>query len=238
LPRKEQVARKIEKLFRAPYGVPNGLQVTGEELWIVDQITDRVALVEIAPPSAYGVTRLIREIPTESSNTSGLAGGGGSLWLAANGSGSTWRPERPTDAQQGEIFEVDPETGATRNRYPVPGGGGVHGMEYDRGEEGYAWVTTLRDRTLSKVRIADWSVQHVIPLPYGRAHGVVRVEDGVWVVHTSERVIVKLELERGEELDRVAVPAAQPEPHGLSSFGEDLLYCDATSGWVVKVELG
>ena len=40
------MGRKIEKLFRAPYGVPNGLQVTDEGLWIADQITDRVALVE------------------------------------------------------------------------------------------------------------------------------------------------------------------------------------------------
>ena len=35
------MSRTIEKLFRAPYGVPNGLQVTDEGLWIVDQITDQ-----------------------------------------------------------------------------------------------------------------------------------------------------------------------------------------------------
>ncbi len=231
------MARKIEKLFRAPYGVPNGLQVTAEGLWIVDQISDRVALIEIAEPSEYGVTRLVREIPSESSNTSGLACGGGSLWLAANGAGTLWRPERETDAQQGEIFEIDPETGTTLNRYPVPGGGGVHSMEYDPCEEGFVWVTTLKDQTLSKMRIADWSVQHVIPLPYGRAHGVVRVEEGVWVIHTAERVIVKLDAESGEEVDRVTVPKSEPEPHGLSIFGDDLLYCDATSGWVVKIEM-
>ena len=27
---------KIEKAFRSPYSVPNGLQVTDEGLWIVD----------------------------------------------------------------------------------------------------------------------------------------------------------------------------------------------------------
>ena len=120
------MSRKIEKLFRAPYGVPNALQAVEEGLWITDQITDRVALVEIAAPSEYGVTRLIRDIPSESSNTSGMAWGGGSLWLAANGAGTLWRPERPTDAKsgQGEIFEVDPDTGATRNRYQCPAGVG------------------------------------------------------------------------------------------------------------------
>ena len=116
------MSRTIEKLFRAPYGVPNALQVVEEGLWITDQITDRVALIEIAEPSEYGVTRLIRDIPSESSNTSGMAWGGGSLWLAANGAGTLWRPARPTDAAQGtgEIFEVDPDTGATATAIQCP----------------------------------------------------------------------------------------------------------------------
>ncbi len=233
------MARKIEAWFRAPYSVPNGLQVTDEGLWIVDQITDRVALIELENPNEYGVTRLIRDIPTESSNTSGLTFGGGALWLAANGPATLWRPPRPTDAQagMGEIFQVDPASGATLARYPLPGGGGTHGLEYDRYEEGVLWLTTLKSQTLTKVRIADWKVQHVIPLPYGRAHGVVRVADGIWVVHTSERVIVKLDLADVRVLDRIEVPAPLPEPHGLSIFGQDLLYCDATSGWVVRIWL-
>ena len=83
---------KIETLFRSPYSVPNGLQVTDDGLWIVDQITDRVALVEITADPDYTVPKLIRDIPSESSNTSGMTYGGGSLWLAANGSGERWRP--------------------------------------------------------------------------------------------------------------------------------------------------
>jgi len=233
------MGRTIEKLFRSPYGVPNALQVVDEGLWITDQITDRVALVEIADPSEYGVTRLIRDIPSESSNTSGMALGGGSMWLAANGPGTLWRPERPTDAQQGqgEILEIDPATGVTRNRYPVPDGGGVHGMEYDIYEEGYVWITTLKSQTLSKVKIDGWSVEQVLDLPYVRAHGVVRVEDGIWVVHTADRVIVKLDVESGVELDRLGVPESDPQPHGLSIFGENLIYCDAASGWVAKIHL-
>lgn len=233
------MARKIEAWFRAPYSVPNGLQVTDEGLWIVDQITDRVALIELENPNEYGVTRLVRDIPTESSNTSGLTFGGGTLWLAANGPATLWRLPRPTDAQAGtgEILQVDPASGATLARYPLPGGGGTHGLEYDRYEEGVLWLTTLKSQTLTKVRIADWSVQQVLPLPYGRAHGVVRVADGIWVVHTSERTIVKLDLADGRVLDRLDVPASLPEPHGLSIFGQDLLYCDATSGWVVHIWL-
>ncbi len=113
----------------------------------------------------------------------------------------------------------------------------MHGMEYDPYEEGMVWITTLRSQTLSKVRVQDWTVQHVIPLPYDRAHGVVRVEEGVWVVHTADRVIVKLDCAEGTELDRIEIAPSDPEPHGLSACGDDLLYCDATSGWVVQISL-
>lgn len=226
---------KIEKVFRSPYSVPNGLQVTNEGLWIVDQITDRVALVEITCDPEYHVPKHIRDIPSESSNTSGMAFGGGSLWLAANGSGERWRPVRDTDAQTGEIFQVDPNTGETVGRFPVPEGGGTHGVEYDNYDEGHLWVQTLKNQEIHKVRISDWSIQHTLPLPYGRAHGTVRVEDGLWVTHTSDRVIVKLDLEDGTILDKIEVSEEYPEPHGLSIYGEDFLYCDASSGWVAKI---
>jgi sugar lactone lactonase YvrE len=224
-----------DKLFRAPCSVPNALEVTDDGLWIADQITDRLALIEIDEPSEYGVTMWRREIDSQCSNTSGMAFGDGSIWLAANGAATIWRPERPEDAQTGEILRVDPTDGSTLGRWPVPGGGGVHGIEYDHFEKGFVWVTTLSQQTLSKMRIDDWSVQHVIPLPYERAHGVVRVEDGVWVVHTSERVIVKLNLTDGTELQRLEVPESAPQPHGLARYGQNLLYCDATSGWVAEI---
>ena len=233
------MARHIEKVFRSPYAVPNCLQVTDEGLWIVDQITDRVALVENTKAGDYGVTKLIRDIPSESSNTSGLSYGDGALWLAANGPGTLWRPARPTDAQPGlsDIFKVDPATGATLARYPLPGGGGTHGLDYDNYEPGMIWLSTLKSQTLSKVRISDWSVQHVLQLPYNRGHGVVRVEDGIWMVFTSDRVIVKLDPVSGRELARIEIPQPYPEPHGLCLSGKDLLYCDATSGWVTKITL-
>lgn len=231
------MAPTFEPLFRAPYALPNGLQLTPEGLWIVDQISDRVALVEMTAPNDYGVTKLLAEIATESSNTSGLTYGGGTLWLAANGPGTLWRAPRPTDAASGEILQVAPTTGHTLQRRLLPGGGGTHGMEYDRYEPDTLWLTTLKTQTLTKVRISDWSVQLVLPLPYGRAHGVARVADGIWVVHTADRVIVKLDARSGAELDRITVPKESPEPHCLSADGGNLLYCDATSGWIVRVRL-
>jgi streptogramin lyase len=232
-----EVARQIETLFRAPYALPNDLQMTEQGLWIVDQVTDRVALVAPdAPDPEYRTCRMAHEIATESSNTSGLAYGEGSLWLAANGSGAgRWRTPRETDASEGEILRVDPATGKTLHRFPVPGGGGTHGLDYDPYEPGTLWLTTLRAQTLTQVRIAEGSIRHVIPLPYGAAHGVVRVEDGIWVVHKLEWVIVKLDPRDGTVRDRIEIPRDRPEVHGLSRAGDDLLYCDATTGWIVRI---
>ena len=121
---------KCTNLFRSPFSVPNGIQATADGLWVVDQITDRVAFVERSAPNDYGGTQYLKEISTESSNTSGLTWGDGSLWLAANGDGSLWRPPRATDTRKGtgDILRVDPATGRTLNRWPVPDGGGVHGV--------------------------------------------------------------------------------------------------------------
>ena len=53
----------IENLFRSSYGVPNGLQLTDEGLWMVDQVTDRVALMSMKDEDmddVYGIRRLLK----------------------------------------------------------------------------------------------------------------------------------------------------------------------------------
>ncbi len=230
---------EIRNLFRAQYGVPNGLQITDQGLWIADQVTDRCALMEIGEPDeVYRVAKLIKEIPSESSNTSGLTYGEGLLWFAANGAGGRWRSARDTDAPSGEVLGVDPETGETKRREKIPDGGGTHGIEYDPIEPGTLWLTTLKSQTATQVKISDWSILREVKLPYVRAHGMIRVVDGLWVVHTGDRVILKLDVETNEEKDRIEVPEPHPEPHGLSKLTDSSwIYCDAASGWVAEIQL-
>ena len=70
---------KVIKLFKAPDPNPNALEATSEGLWVGDQVTERVCLID------WKTGKLIRALQTESHNTSGMAVGGGYLWLAANG---------------------------------------------------------------------------------------------------------------------------------------------------------
>ena len=217
----------VEVVFKAPEPYPNGIQFTDEGLWVVDQKSDRATLVDPADGKA------IRSVETESSNTSGLTWGDGALWLAANGA-SVHREPRAWDAQKGmgEVLRVDARTGRTLARYPLPGGGGVHGIEWD-GDT--LWVTTLKAQTLSRVDPADFRVLHVIPVPLGRAHGLVRERDGIWCVHTTDRVIVKLDVQDGREMDRIAIPAPNPEPHCLTARDGQLWYCDAIAGDICRI---
>ena len=62
-----------------------------------------------------------------------------------------------------------------------------------------------------------------------------RVEDGLWSTHTSDRLIVKLDLEDGSPMDQIYVSEDCPEPHGLSLYEDNFIYCDASSGWVGKI---
>ena len=231
------MTRQITRHSRAIYGVPNGIQVTDEGIWVVDQLTDRLALIENTEPNVWGVAKIIREFATDSSTTSGIAWGEDVMWMAANGPGDRWRPPRETDATTGEILKVDPQDGRTLARYPLPGGGGTHGIEYDHFDPGHVWLTTLQQQTLTLVRSDDWSIVRTVPLPYGAGHGVVRVEDGLWMVFKEDRLICKLDPSDGSVLDQVEIGPEHPEPHGLSIFGDNLLYCDATSGWIVEVSL-
>ena len=63
---------KVFAAFRSPYAQPNGMQMTDEGLWVADQVTDRCALVETENINRYGKTLVLRELDTESSNTSGM----------------------------------------------------------------------------------------------------------------------------------------------------------------------
>ncbi|MCW5979263.1 MAG: hypothetical protein KIT09_14405 [Bryobacteraceae bacterium] len=207
---------KVVTLFKSPEGNPNALETVPEGLWIGEQVTDRAHLVDWEG-------KLIRSVDTESSNTSGIAYGGGFLWMGANGK-ATWREPRPADATTGEILKVDPSNGKTLARYPVPGGGGVHGLEY---AEGKLWITSLKIGKLTQVDPADFRVVHQIPVQLSRAHGLAWDPPGIWCMFSNDRVIQKLDVRDGAVLDVITLSKDDPDPHGMCMHNGKLYYCDA-----------
>jgi hypothetical protein len=82
---------KVERLFKAPDAHPNALEAAPDGLWIGDQVSEKVFKVD------WTTGKVLHEVQTESHNTSGIALGGGYMWLGANGGVSGRRPPRPTD---------------------------------------------------------------------------------------------------------------------------------------------
>ena len=120
---------RVEALWRSPDAYPNALEATERGLWVGEQLTNTAYLLD------WETGRVLRKVPTESTNTSGMAFGNGLLWMAANGPALRREP-RPSDSKTGMVLKVDPHTGETLARYPIPGGGGVHGLTW-------GWKLTL-----------------------------------------------------------------------------------------------
>ncbi len=229
---------KVVKLFKSPDGFPNALETTPEGIWIGEQTTDRAWLVDLNG-------KPLRKVETESSNTSGIAYGGGFLWMGANGK-ANGRPPKPTDATTGEVVKVDPKTGKTIARYPIPGEGGVHGLEF---AEGTLWITSLKIQKLSQVDPKDFRLIHQIPVHLGRAHGLAWDPPGIWCIHSTDRVIHKLDARDGRILEIVTLTKDDPDPHGLCLYKGSLYYCDAgiapggisngspSAGYVCRIDL-
>ena len=208
---------KVEPLWKSPDGHPNALEATEEGLWVGEQVTDVAYLLD------WESGKVLRKIPTESSNTSGMASGGGFLWMAANGR-ATWRKPRPTDAKTGKVVKIDAQTGKTVARYPIPGGGGVHGLTW---AENSLWVTTLRQKSLTRVDV-NFNILDSIPVTLSRAHGLAWDNDSIWCVFSNDYVIQRLDAKDGTILEAVQLSrGSDPDPHGMTRYKGTFYYCDA-----------
>jgi len=230
---------KVVKLFRSPDGHPNALETVKEGLWIGEQVTDRAYLVDWKG-------KVLKKVETESSNTSGIAYGGGYLWMGTNGK-ATHRPPRPTDGTTGEVVKVDPNTGKTVARYPVPGEGGLHGLEF---AEGTLWMTSLKIQKLSQVDPKDFRLIRQIPVHLSRAHGLAwDPPNAIWCMHSTDRVIHKLDAKDGRILEVITLAKDDPDPHGMCLYKGHLYYCDAgiapggksnespSAGYICRIDL-
>ena len=203
--------------YDPPCRMPNGLQWFEDELYVMDQQTDQVYVMNT---EGY-VTRVI-DTPTE--NGSGITVGGGFLWTASNGE-TRFRDHRPSDTHIGWIYQLNLQTGAFVNRWRTPDGGGIHGLEWD---DGKLWVTAFNPKAIHICDPSDdMKILETFEVPTERLHGLARDGDGIWCAHTTDQVIIKYGVESGEELDRIVFGEDSPAPHGLSIRDGELWYSDA-----------
>ena len=207
---------RVEALWKSPDAYPNALEATDEGLWVGEQLTNIAYLL------SWETGKVLRKVPTESTNTSGMAFGNGFLWMAANGPALRREP-RPTDSKTGRVLKVDPDTGETLARYPIPGGGGVHGLTW---AENSLWITTLRRKSLTRVD-ANFKELHSIPVTLGRAHGLAWDWNTIWCMFSNDRVIHRLDAKNGRILEAIQLGSSDPDPHGMTLHKGTFYYTDA-----------
>mgnify|MGYP001066684003 CR=1 len=209
---------KVEPLWRSPDGHPNGLEAAGDGLWVGEQITDRAWLLD------WKTGKPLVKFETQSSNTSGIACGGGYVWMAANGAAHL-RPSRPHDvAKGGRIVKLDAKTGEHIRNYSTPNGGGVHGLVWCLDS---LWITQFGPNKNITRTDAELNFIHSFPVPFERAHGLAWDGESIWCMFSNDRRMLKFDIRDGRVLEAVQLSETDPDPHGLTCHEGVFYYCDA-----------
>ena len=212
-----RMRRKVEVLYQSPEGNPNGLEATPEGLWVGEQITDRAYLLD------WETGKPLTSHETQSSNTSGIAAGGGYVFMAANGP-PILRDRRPHDLEKGgRIVKLDAKTGKHIKNYKTPNGGGLHGLLWAQDS---VWITQFGPNAILRSD-ADINVSSSFPIPLERAHGLAWDGKYVWCMFSNDFRVLKFDPENGRIVEAVQLNSHDPDPHGMTWYQGNLYYCDA-----------
>ena len=234
---------KTTKLFRSPEGFPNAVAVTQEGLWIAEQKLSGASAVQYHLSDPKDLTehawlvdwngKVLKTVSTQSRNTSGMAVGGGYVWMCAN------------MAPQG-VFQVDMNSKQISHRQiplgPPDNGGGCHGAMW---HEGKLWIASLRLRGLIRVDPTSWQPEYLVPFYVSqerpRYHAMAWDNGAIWQIigndcknHSQYRpALVKYDAATGTAMEVVEFLPDSCDPHGLAMHDGALISCDAGihPGW-------
>ena len=206
----------IEIPFITPVRMPNGLQWYEDELFVMDQLTDDVFVLDVEGS-------VLRIVTTETENGSGITVGGGFIWTASNGSASA-RPFRESDDHRSKILKIDPKTGRTLDYFLTPDGGGVHGLAW---EDDKIWITSFNPRAIHLIECENYEIVKSFYCELDVLHGLALDGDGIWCSDRAQKLIVRFDKENGNITDQIRMPDDSGDPHGLTIRGNELWYSDA-----------
>jgi hypothetical protein len=250
---------KTTKLFKSPDGFPNAVAVTSEGLWIAEQKLSGPQAVQYKMPDPKDLTehawlvdwkgKVLKTVATQSRNTSGMAVGGGYVWMCAN-------------APPEGIYQVDMNSKQVSHRQiplgPADNGGGCHGGMW---QDGKLWIAALRLRGLLRVDPVSWQPEYMIPFYESaekpRYHAMAWDNGAIWQIigndcktHTDYKpALVKYDAASGRVLELVEFEPNSCDPHGLAMHDGALISCDAgihpgwdngdspSSGWIFRIDL-
>jgi hypothetical protein len=250
---------RTTKLFRSPDGFPNAIAVTPEGLWIGEQKLSGQGAAQYHLPEPKDLTenawlvdwkgKVLKTVATQSRNTSGMAVGGGYVWMCANA------------APEG-VFQVDMNSKQVSHRQiplgPANDGGGCHGAMW---QDGKLWIASLRLRGVVRIDPTSWEPEFMIPFYQSpekpRYHAIAWDNGAIWQIIGNDcktysdyrPALVRYEAATGRVLEIVGFEPNSSDPHGLAMYDGALISCDAgihpgwpnndspTSGWIFRIDL-
>jgi hypothetical protein len=234
------------------------VSATADGLWIGEQKLSGAQAKQygMAEPkslteSAWLVDRdgkLLKTVNTPSRNASGMAVGGGYVWMVAN-------------APPEGVFQVDMNSKLVNHRQiplgPAEDGGGCHGALW---QDGKLWIASLRLRGNLRVDPKTWEPDFIIPFYQSadltRFHDIAWDNGSMWQVVGNDCTgykdyrpgLVRYDAATGKVVEVVNFVAGSCDPHGLTMLDGKLVSCDAgihpnwpkmdspTAGWVFEIE--
>jgi len=249
---------RTKKLFKAPDGFPNGMAATPEGLWIAEQKLSGAQANQYGMQEPKSLTemawlvdwngKVLKSVQTPSRNTSGMAVGGGYVWMVAN-------------APPQGVFQVDMNSKLISHRQiplgPANDGGGCHGAQWD---DGKLWISALRLRANIRVDVKTWTPEFIIPFYQApdrvRYHDITIDNGSMWQVVGNDSkawkdyrpALVRYDMATGRPVEVVDFVDGSCDPHGLAIKDGRLISCDAgihpgwanrdspTAGWIFEIE--
>ena len=215
----------IRDEFMHPGPQPNGLQATKDGLWVIDQGDNHLYKLN------YETGEILEKCATETLYSSGVTLGGGNIWISSTYSA--------------EIFQCNFD-GTTLAKYDTPGKGiaafanpenqivtGAHGMEWI--DEHNMWVVVPPAQRVYLMDPETMTVNHSIPSPGVRPHGIFMHNDSLWLADTGDCKVHRIAPDTGDILDVIEIPT--PEVHGMTIHDGLLWFCCAETRRICTVQL-
>ena len=198
-----------------------------EGLWIAEQKESGRAAANYHIPEPKDLSeaawlvdwngKLLKTVTTPSRNTSGMAVGGGYVWMGANARSRGSLPG-------GHEFQT--RSAIVRSRsVPADNGGGCHGLFW---HEGKLWIASLRLKGILRVDPTTWEPEFFIPF-YAvegrpRYHGIAWDDGTIWLVtgndshsYSEGRAgLVRYDASSGKVLETADFAPGSCDPHGLA----------------------
>jgi streptogramin lyase len=218
---------KMELLWKSPDRYPNALEATPEGLWVGDQVSERINLLD------WKTGKVLEDFIGEAHNTSGIAVGGGNIWVGCNGAGtaaSLRQFNRPYDKSFGEIVQLDMK-GKQLAGFRTPwGGGGVHGTFYMR-DTNMLWAVAPGPGLLVEMDPKDkLRVTNMVAIKMNVPHGLDFYDGSWWVIDGADRLVQRIDPKGGKVQQIWKFGPNDPDPHGMALHDGYVYVTDAGLG--------